>query len=92
MSSNLPKSDGGLHFAGQAISRISRFRFTRKPVERESHMRNLDPVPIALLLSGTILFIVGLKTGGSMGRVELIAGEIFMLVGILWIGIKKLRS
>ena len=65
------------------------------PTRREppiAMMRHLNPIPIALLLSGGILVIVGMKTGGSMGRVESIGGEIFMVLGLLWIAMTKLRG
>jgi hypothetical protein len=62
------------------------------PVKRKANMRNLNPVPIALLLSGSILLIVGLKSGGDMGRIESIGGEIFMVIGLVWIAVTKFRS
>ena len=55
-------------------------------------MRNLNAIPIALLLSGCILLVVGMKSGASMGRVEFMAGEAFMVVGLLWIAVTKFRS
>jgi uncharacterized membrane protein len=54
-------------------------------------MRNLNPIPIALLLSGCILVIVGMKSEVNVGRVETIGGEIFMVIGLLWIAATKLR-
>lgn len=54
-------------------------------------MRNLNAIPIALLLSGSILLIVGLKSGTSMGRIESICGEVFMLLGLAWIAVTKWR-
>ena len=54
-------------------------------------MRNLNPIPIALLLSGCILVIVGMKSEPSMGRVESMGGEILMVIGLLWIAATKLR-
>jgi len=62
------------------------------PIRIGATMRNLNPLPIALLLSGSILLIVGLKSGGGMGRIESIGGESFMLVGLLWIAAIKFRS
>ena len=55
-------------------------------------MRHLHPVPIALLLSGSILLLVGIKSGGGMGRIECMGGEAFMVVGLLWIAFTKFRG
>jgi hypothetical protein len=55
-------------------------------------MRNMNPIPIALLVSGAVLLMIGVKTGGSMGRVESIGGEIFMLVGLAWVALVKFRK
>jgi hypothetical protein len=66
----------------------------RRPVlvGSKSNMRNLKATPIALLVSGAILLMIGVKTGGSMGRVESIGGEVFMLVGLAWVAIVKFRG
>jgi hypothetical protein len=55
-------------------------------------MRNLNPIPIALLIAGAILLIIGMKSEIKMGRVESIGGEIFMVIGLLWIAVTKFRG
>ena len=55
-------------------------------------MRNLNPIPVALLVSGCILLIVGMNSEVKMGRVESMGGEIFMVIGLLWIAVTKFRG
>jgi uncharacterized membrane protein len=88
---------GGLHRGG--ILNLTKSNKRQYDIASEANadkdksiMRNLNPVPIALLLAGSILVIVGIKSGGGMGRIESIAGEFFMALGLIWIATTKFRS